>query len=76
MSAARIVGRHLWRGTVRYLVDGAAHMTACWLNITCAERGLGVAARSARKVMKTAAFRREYPNAVLYDMNYQGTIDS
>lgn len=76
MSAARIVGRHLWRSTIRYLKDGDTHLRFCWLNITCASKGLGTAARSARAVMNRSDFRHEYPQAILCDLTYQGTIDT
>ena len=76
MSKAKIVGRHLYRVKFRYQTDGLYFLLDGNLNITTDARGLGPAGRATTAVMRTAAFRKKFPGAIVRDIVYLGTIDS
>ena len=67
---AAIVGRHLYRFTVRY--GGGCSLVA--LNITVPSKGLGAANRAAHSVMNALAFRNRFPRTVVEDVSYYGII--
>jgi hypothetical protein len=76
MSAAKIVGRHLYRVKFSFVSDSFQLLLEGHLNITTDSRGLGPAGRAVMAVMRTAKFREIYPGAGVRDMTYLGTIDS
>ena len=76
MTAAKIAGRHLYRVRFSFVDGGFKFLLEGRLNITTADRGLGSAGRATMAVMRTAAFRDQFPGAIVRDMTYQGTIDT